>query len=145
MIYMDMSKAFDKVEHELLIQNLQKDYGFGGNLLRWFQCYLAERKQRVTVLGATSDLLPVTSDVPQGSILGPALLVLYINSPPNMSRSRKFSDCSAANRILKHCFGIFSDDDVCRSSWISHLFRKNFDKNTLFIHKIKVFLNCFQL
>jgi hypothetical protein len=45
--YMDMSKAFDKVDHEVLIQKLQKDYGFGGNLLRWFRCYLENRKQRV--------------------------------------------------------------------------------------------------
>ena len=48
---MTMSKAFNKVDHRLLIQKLEKDYGFGGNLLRWFQCYLENRKQRVTVLG----------------------------------------------------------------------------------------------
>jgi hypothetical protein len=46
MIYMDMSKAFDKVDHGVLRQNLQKDYGFGGNLLRWFRCYLENRKQK---------------------------------------------------------------------------------------------------
>ena len=87
-IYMDMSKAFDTVDHGLLIQKLQADYGFGGNLLRWFQCYL-ENHKRVTVLGATSDLLPVTSGVPQGSILGPALFLLYINNLPNSVKSSR--------------------------------------------------------
>ena len=83
MIYIDMSKAFDKVNHRLLIQKLLKNDGLGGNLLRWFQCYLKNRKQRVTVLGATSDLLPVTSGVLQGSILGPALFLLCVNNLPN--------------------------------------------------------------
>ena len=64
MIYMDMSKAFDKVNHDVLIQKLRNNYGFGGNLLRWFRSYLTNRKQRVTVLGATSNPLSVT---PQGA------------------------------------------------------------------------------
>jgi hypothetical protein len=63
-----MSKAFDKVSHELLIQKLQ-EYGFGGRLLQWFNSYLTDRRQRVTVLGATSDTLPVTSGVPQARSL----------------------------------------------------------------------------
>ena len=46
MIHMDMSKTFDKVDHGLPIQKLEKYYGFGGNILRWFQCYLENRKQQ---------------------------------------------------------------------------------------------------
>jgi hypothetical protein len=53
--------------------------GFGGNLIQWFDSYLTNRQQRVTVLGATSATLPVTSGVPQGSILGPVLFALYVN------------------------------------------------------------------
>ena len=102
MTYMqDMSKAFDKVDHELLIQKLQKEYGFGGNLLRWFQYYLADRKQRVTVLGATSDVLPVTSGVPQGSILGPALFLLYVNSLPNNVKSSRVAMFADDTKVFK--------------------------------------------
>ena len=66
-IYLDMSKAFDKVSHKLLINKLHR-FGFGGQVLQWFRSYLTHRLQRVTVQGASSDLLPVTSGVPQGSI-----------------------------------------------------------------------------
>ena len=100
-IYMDMSKAFDKVYQGLLIQKLQNDCGFGGNLLRWFQCYLENRKQRVTVLGATSDLLSVTSGVQQVSILGPALFLLYVNNLPNNVKSSRFAMFADDTKVFK--------------------------------------------
>ena len=67
MIYMDMSKAFDKVNHGCLLQKLN-EFGFGGSVLQWFSSYLMGRYQRVAVLGETSDPLLVSSGVPQGSI-----------------------------------------------------------------------------
>jgi hypothetical protein len=60
MIYLDMSKAFDKVSHVRLLRRLRK-FGFGGDLLMWFDSYLKNRRQQTTVLGATSTALPVTS------------------------------------------------------------------------------------
>ena len=95
-IYLDMSKAFDKVTHRQLLHKLIQA-GFGGNTLNWFCTYLSSRRQRVTVLGATSEDLPVTSGVPQGSILGPAVFLLYVNELPEV--------ISSSSRVL-----MFADD-----------------------------------
>ena len=82
MIYMDMSKAFDKVNHGYLLQKFH-EFGFGGSFLQWFNSYLMGRFQRVAVLGETSDTLPVSSGIRQGSILGPMLFLIYVNYLPD--------------------------------------------------------------
>ena len=69
-VYLDMSKAFDKVDHALLLEKLYL-FNISGNLHNWFRLYLRGRKQRATALGTASQDLKVTSGVPQGSLLAP--------------------------------------------------------------------------
>ena len=77
-LYTDMSKAFDRINHKLLLAKL-KHVGLPYSFLRWTSSYISNRRQQVTVLGATSQSLPVVSGVPQGSILGPILFLIYSN------------------------------------------------------------------
>ena len=78
MIYLDYAKAFDKVDHELLLKKLHA-YGVRGKLLMWLDSYLSNRQQTVVINGEHSIPAKVVSGVPQGTVLGPVLFILYLN------------------------------------------------------------------
>ena len=103
LILLDFSKAFDKVNHSKLLMKLHS-YGIRNDTLRWIQAFLSNRQQRVVIEGEESDSVPVTSGVPQGSVLGPILFLAYINDLPQdiVSQVRLFADDTAIYLTLEH-------------------------------------------
>ena len=95
-ILLDFAKAFDKVPHKRLLSKLTS-YGITGNTHNWITSFLSNRKQRVSVNGALSDTTDVTSGVPQGSVLGPILFLLYIND---------------INENIQSSIRLFADDSI---------------------------------
>ena len=102
-VFCDISKAFDRVWHIGLLHKLQAA-GVTGEVLAWFKSYLSDRKQRVIVPGAASDWKYIRAGVPQGSILGPLLFLLYINDIVNDigSNIRLFADDTSLFIIVEN-------------------------------------------
>ena len=100
---LDFSRAFDTVPHERLIGKLAH-YGIQGQANNWIRAFLTDRRMQVVVDGETSASAPVLSGVPQGTVLGPLLFLIYINDMPNTVSQGTFirlfaDDCLAYRRI----------------------------------------------
>ena len=99
-VFLDISKAFDKVWHDGLIFKLKQN-SISGNLLKLFENYLNNRKQCVVLNGSCSDYSTIESGVPQGSVLGPLLFLIYIND---------------LERHIKSNINLFADDTMLFST-----------------------------
>ena len=105
-IYLDFAKAFDTVPHQRLLAKLES-YGIEGDTLKWINAFLSNRTQVVKVNGEESFSAPVLSGIPQGSVLGPLLFVIYINDLPEAVKSSVFLFADDTKLFRK----IASEDD----------------------------------
>ena len=117
---MDFAKAFDNEPHRRLLYKLEY-YGIRGSTHKWISSWLSERSQKVVLDGQASDPVPVLSGVPQGSVLGPVLFLIFINDLPENIRSsvRLFADDCVLYRNIKSPIDcqIMQDDPNSLAQW----------------------------
>lgn len=125
LLLIDFSKAFDMVNHDILLQKLNH-YGIRGIANDWFRSYLENREQYVSVGGQNSNKQKLKYSVPQGSILGPLLFIIYINDMPNINKLAKFilyaddANIIITGNTLAEISSIFAELSSALTNWVSH-------------------------
>ena len=125
-IYFDFAKAFDTVSHDIILRKLKQKFNIDGRLLKFLQDYLAHRRQKVILDNVSSNILNVNSGVPQGSILGPLLFIIFINDiydciDPNTKISQYADDTKIWRQILsEHDCEILQTDVNKLQDWCTN-------------------------
>ena len=130
-VFIDLKKAFDTIYHKLLLTKLEH-YGIRGVAYDWIKSYLCERKQYVSVNSCNSEAMNVVCGVPQGSILGPKLFILYVNDIANVSSLLRFV-------LFAHDANIFLSGDDAKE--ISNTLSTELDKLNSWFAVNKLSLN----
>ena len=138
-IFIDLQKAFDTVNHEILLKKLEH-YGIRGDTLKWFHSYLSDRSQFVTINGHDSTKMEISCGVPQGSVLGPLLFLIFINDLPNVSNKIKiylFADDTniyVESETISELVQIVNNELKLVKNWIdANLFSLNISKTNYII------------
>ena len=140
-IYLDYAKAFDKVDHALLLRKV-RHFGIGGKVYDWIEQFLLGRKQTVVIDGHHSHSIPVRSGVPQGTVLGPILFLLYVNdleTSIHKSTSRSFAD----DTKITGCIKSTQDMDILQAD-LDNIIEWS-KMNNMELHEKKFEFLCYQL
>ena len=124
MVFVDLRKAFDTVNHQILLHKLSR-CGLDHMSLSWFRSYLSNRSQQVVIEGVLSDPAKVNIGVPQGSILGPLLFILFVNDFPSVVNSSEvdlYADDTticAAGKTVSAIKNVLNSDLVKVQAWLN--------------------------
>ena len=132
MIYLDFSKAFDKLDFAITLQKVH-DIGITGKLHNWVRSFLTGRRQCVTVQGCHSAWMPVTSGVPQGSVIGPLLFIIMLNDIDINIQTSIVSSFADDTRVMK---GVRDADDISNlQSDLNLIYAWADNNNAMFNHE----------